>query len=170
MRIRYLIIAIIAFGCLAYFLPAPAPVSSGILIKDWSLAKPFGDATKLTDDKTKRIVEISFGEPVSLDDWLFPGKVTIFDFFSKGCSPCRLMRPLIEQRTSEFEGAALRIININRPDVRGIDMESPVALQYKLQAVPHYIVFDAAGKKCAEGQPAHDAIMAWIQESPSREE
>ena len=55
-------------------------------------------------------------------------------------------------------------VDINRPDVRGIDWGSPVAKQYGMQSIPHFKVFGPDGKLQAEGKPARELVTGWFEE------
>jgi hypothetical protein len=59
---------------------------------------------------------------------------------------------------------AARAVDINRPGVQGIDMESPVAQQYKLQGgVPEVQLYGPDGKLLAEGRTGMIQLMATMQ-------
>lgn len=112
--------------------------------------------------------EISFGETVKIEDHLVKGKTVIVDFFSQYCPPCRRISPLLTRLTEKRSDLFVLKVNINRKDVRGIDWQSPVARQFKLESVPHFIIYGADGKVLAEGEAAFDKIGQWLQEAGIR--
>jgi hypothetical protein len=53
---------------------------------------------------------------------------------------------------------AVRIVDINRPAVQGIDWHSPVAKQYHVRWVPFFRVYGSDGKLVLEGHAASDQV------------
>src|ERR1700722_11898958 len=72
---------------------------------------------------------ISNGQRVNLKDYLVRGRTTVFDFYSPYGPTCRSIAGNIEKLHASRDDIAVVLVNINRPDVRGIDWESPVAKQ-----------------------------------------
>jgi thiol-disulfide isomerase/thioredoxin len=105
------------------------------------------------------------GQEVNLDAHLLPGKVTIVDFYSEGCAPCRMIGPLLHAAVERDPGVSLRVVDINRPGIRGIDWTSPVARQHGLSGIPFFVVFDGNGTERARGKAAAALIGDWIKES-----
>ena len=105
---------------------------------------------------------ISEGQEVKLSDYLVPGKTTIFDFYSKYCPPCRAISPRLEKLHATHDDIAVVKVDINRPDVEGIDWSSPVARQYDLRSIPHFKVFGPDGKLKAEGDPAYEMVAGML--------
>lgn len=93
---------------------------------------------------------ISMGEPVNLADYVVPGKTTLFDFTSKYCGPCQAYNEPLAKLHAQRADIAVVKVDINRPDVKGIDWKSPVAQQFKLQSIPHFKVYGPDGKLVAE--------------------
>lgn len=110
------------------------------------------------------IREVSYGEPIELTDYLVPGQYVIFDFFSEYCGPCMQFAPLLEKLATERADIVLVSVNINRPEVRGIDWESPVARQYNLRSIPHFKIYGPDGEMVAEGDEARAMIVQWLGE------
>jgi len=108
------------------------------------------------------IAVISHGEKIDLAEWTCPGKVTIFDFYSRDCPPCRKLKPELIEAVSRDPGVCLRVVDIDRPGLRGIDMLSPVARQYSLEFLPHLVVFDREGREMAVGDVAREMISGWL--------
>jgi thiol-disulfide isomerase/thioredoxin len=105
---------------------------------------------------------ISYGEEVRLADYLVPGKTTVFDFFSEYCGPCRRLSPRLEKLHQAREDIAVVKVDINRPDVKGIDWHSPVAQEFGLESIPHLKVYGPDGKLLAEGDAAYEMVSAWL--------
>jgi thioredoxin 1 len=69
-----------------------------------------------------------------------PGMVTMVDLGAKKCIPCKMMAPIIEELTKEYQGRAAIIF---------IDAwEKPEAgPQFGIRAIPTQIFYDAQGKE-----------------------
>lgn len=142
-----------ALACLTLSVPhallgADAPASAGVHVK---AATP---------------IHISHGEEVNLADYFVPGKMMIFDFYSEYCPPCRAIGPHLAQLHAAKPDLDVVEIDINRPGHRGIDWGSPVARQYDLQSIPHFVIVGPDGKKLAEGDEAYNQVVNWIQALP----
>jgi thiol-disulfide isomerase/thioredoxin len=105
---------------------------------------------------------ISRGAEVALADHLAPGKTTIFDFTSKFCGPCQAYNGPLALLHEKRPDLAVVKVDINRPDVKGIDWKSPVARQYDMQGIPHFKVYGPDGKLLAEGPAARAMVDKWI--------
>ena len=113
---------------------------------------------------------ISMGEAVELSDYLVPGKTTIFDFTSKYCGPCQAYTQPLALLHAQHADIAVVKVDINRPDVKGIDWKSPVAQQYHLQSIPQFRVYGPDGKLVAEDHLVYDAgARKMTGEQPARE-
>ena len=104
-----------------------------------------GNHTKGAD-----VAQVSQGAEISLADYVVPGKTTIFDFSSDYCGPCRrYTEPLAHLHAKKADIAVVRV-DINRPNVKGIDWGSPVAREFGLESIPHFKVYGPDGKLVAE--------------------
>ena len=114
-------------------------------------------------EKPRRIAQ---GAKVNLADYLVPGKTTVFDFTSKFCPPCEAIAPMLEKVHRTRADVVVVAVDINRPDVKGIDWKSPVAQQFKLQSIPHFKVYGPNGKLVAEDTPndakARELVSKWF--------
>lgn len=99
------------------------------------------------------------GETFTIGNYVKKGKMTIFDFYSEYCPPCRKMGPMLKELDEKRGDIVVFKIDINRPEVNGIDWQSPIARQYNLGSIPHFIIFNASGDKEAEGRDAFQKIM-----------
>ncbi len=128
-----------------------------------SLALPLAASAADTHVKGAEPAHISKGQPITLADYLVPGKTTIFDFFSEYCPPCRAISPLLVKLHQSRDDIAVVKVDINRPGVKGIDWQSPVARQYQLESIPHFKVFGPDGNLKAEGDAAREMINGWLE-------
>jgi thiol-disulfide isomerase/thioredoxin len=134
-------------------------VVSFLILSSCSLVA-FGESARA---KAATPEHISHGAAVKITDYLVPGKTTIFDFTSQYCPPCRAVAPLLEKLHETRADIAVVKVDINRPNVKGIDWESPVARQYELQSVPNFKVYSPEGKLVAEGKPASALVYSWLK-------
>ncbi len=112
--------------------------------------------------KGDRPLSIAQGQKVELADFLVTGRITLFDFTSEYCPPCRAYAdPLYQLHRARGDLAVVKV-DINRPEIHRIDWQSPVAEQYALRSIPHFKIFGADGKLIAEGQPARRIVDSWI--------
>jgi thiol-disulfide isomerase/thioredoxin len=126
------------------------------------LSAPLSLMADDTHAKGDKPLHISFGDEVKLADYLVPGKTTIFDFYSMYCPPCRAISPKLEKLHETRDDIAVVKVDINRPDVKGIDWQSPVAREFGLESIPHFKIFGPDGKLRAEGDPAYEMVSGWV--------
>lgn len=96
---------------------------------------------------------VSQGQTITLADHLVPGKTTIVDFTSKYCGPCQVYNEPLAKLHAARDDVAIVKVDINRPDLKRIDWQSPVAQQFKLQSIPHFKVYGPDGQLIAEDIP-----------------
>lgn len=117
--------------------------------------------------KPEKPLRISMGEKVKLADYAVPGKTTVFDFTSQFCPPCRAIAPALEKVHATRDDVVVVSVDINRPGVKGIDWDSPVAHQYGLHAIPHFKVYGPDGKLQIEDKPnnpqARTMVSKWFK-------
>ena len=104
------------------------------------------------------------GATITLADHLVAGKTTVFDFFSTNCPPCATLAPALEKLHAARDGIAVVKIDIDRagPGIKRPDLESPVSRQFNLRTLPHIKIYAADGKLLAEGGPAMDIVLRWL--------
>jgi thiol-disulfide isomerase/thioredoxin len=127
-------------------------------------ADPKGSAEK-NEDKPIRIAQ---GQPVEIRDYLVPGQITVFDFMSDYCGPCVRIAPFIDRLHAERSDITVVKVDINRPEIRGIDWRSPVARQYNMSSIPFFKIYGADGQLMAEGAEAGMMLDRWLQEMVGR--
>jgi len=74
------------------------------------------------------------------------GRVTVADFGSEWCPPCKRMAPIIEQ--IEREQKDLNVVEID------VDKERVLSMRFGVQNLPTFIFFDAAGNEVARVEGA----------------
>ena len=114
--------------------------------------------------KAAKPERIAFGQEVDITQYLVPGKTVVFDFTSDFCPPCRAINPHLDKLHASRDDVVVVKIDINRPDVRGIDWNSPVAKQYNMRSIPYFKVFGPDGTQIADGQEARQMVTAWFEQ------
>jgi alkyl hydroperoxide reductase subunit AhpC len=107
-------------------------------------------------------VVIANGEPFSVQDYLVPGKMVVFGFVSDfsppcPCKPCHDLGDPFKALHEAREDVVVVKVDINREGVTKIDWSSPVAQQYGLRRLPHFIVYGPDGEVLAEDDDSSDA-------------
>ncbi len=108
-------------------------------------------------------IVLAHGAPIELAKHLVKGQINIIDFYSQYCGPCRQISPHLRRLDEQRDDLTVIKVDINRPGVTGIDWGSPVARQFKLHSVPHFRVYDAQGRLLADGQPAYQMVIDYLQ-------
>jgi thiol-disulfide isomerase/thioredoxin len=127
-------------------------------------------ATGPVHTKGAEPAHIAQGGEVALTDYLVPGKFTIFDFTSKYCGPCQAYTQPLALLHAQRNDVAVVKVDINRPGVKGIDWQSPVARQYHLQSIPQFRIYGRDGKLLAEDHIVYDAATNQVTgERPARQ-
>lgn len=108
---------------------------------------------------------VSHGEEIDLKDHLVNGQTTVFDFFSPYCPPCRQIAPLLEELDHRRSDLTVVKVDINRPDVIGIDWQSPIVRQFEIQSVPHFKVYAPDGTLQAEGPAGYAVVSLLLEQS-----
>ena len=95
---------------------------------------------------------ITHGDRVELAAHAVPGKYTVFDFYAVWCPPCRALGPALEKLASRNASTlAIRKVDI-------VDWTMPVAQQYGVEELPYLILYDAGGRKIADGEKVFDEL------------
>ena len=103
------------------------------------------------------------GQPIDVKKFVKPGQTTIIDFYSKSCPPCMKLAPMLAAMAARRPKTQVVKLNIDRPGAQGIDFDSPLAKQYKLNGIPHLMVFDENGKLKAQGREALNMVLEWCK-------
>lgn len=113
-------------------------------------------------NKIQAINSFNPGAEFDVESYLQKGKTNIVDFYSDYCPPCRQISPLLKKLDKQRPDLVVLAVDINRKEVKGIDFFSPLAQQYKLNAVPHFRIYDAEGNLTMEGQEAHIEVLRFL--------
>ena len=70
----------------------------------------------------------------SFDRALAEGKLMMVDFWADWCGPCKMLAPVIEDLSSQYEGRAL-VGKVN------VDEEPELAMRYGVMSIPTVIFF-----------------------------
>lgn len=62
-------------------------------------------------------------------------RAAVVDFWASWCGPCKMLAPLIEQLSEEYEGK-IDFYKLN------IDENPEIAMEYKIMSIPTVMVFD----------------------------
>ena len=125
----------------------------------------FVSAAFAADARTKpeKPEKISHGAEVKITDYLVSGKTVIFDFTSEYCPPCRAIAPKLDALHASREDVVVVKVDINRPETKGIDWQSPVAQQYGMKSIPYFKVYGPDGKLVADGKEASAMVRGMLQ-------
>jgi thiol-disulfide isomerase/thioredoxin len=118
--------------------------------------------------KGEKPIRIAQGQLVDLNEFLVPGKFTVFDFTSEYLPVCRAYaEPLYLLHQRRRDVAVVRV-DIDRSEIHRTDWESPVAQQYGIHGLPHFKVYDRTGKLLADDvsgdRRAFSLVNTWINE------
>lgn len=75
------------------------------------------------------ITDASFKQEVLQSD-----KVVLVDFWAAWCGPCRMLAPVIDELSNDFEGKAI----IAKVDV---DQNQQISLEYGIRSIPTLLIF-----------------------------
>lgn len=70
----------------------------------------------------------------NFDEHINSGKLVVVDFYADWCGPCKIMTPIIEELSEEFESRAI----IGKLD---IEVEVEVANAYGVRSIPTILFF-----------------------------
>ena len=100
---------------------------------------------------------------VNLRKSIVKGKINIVDFYSDYCPPCKRISPFLKKLDDRRGDIVVIKIDINRTGYRGIDWQSPVAQQFKLESIPYFIVISPWGKLMYEGKEAYNYVVQQLR-------
>ncbi len=73
-------------------------------------------------------------------DWKYLGELpAIIDFYADWCGPCKMVAPILEELSSEYEGK-LVIYKVNT------DVEQELSTVFGIQSIPTMLFIDADGE------------------------
>lgn len=77
----------------------------------------------------KQITDASFEQDVLQSD-----KLTVVDFWAEWCGPCKMMNPVLDELSQEYEGKVV-ISKMN------VDDNSEVPTNFNIRGIPTFILF-----------------------------
>ena len=107
----------------------------------------------------------SGGESLDIQSLVTSGRITVIEFSSPACPPCVRLAPLMERLAAARRDLAIKRLDINRPGVRGIDWQSPLAQQYQIRSVPYFMIFNSRKKLTATGRDAAQQMEQWLRDA-----
>ncbi len=73
-------------------------------------------------------------------DWKYAGELpAIIDFYADWCGPCKMVAPILEELSVEYEGKLL-IYKVNT------DIEQELSAVFGIQSIPTLLFIDTAGE------------------------
>jgi thiol-disulfide isomerase/thioredoxin len=108
------------------------------------------------------------GERFEITDCTRPGKFTIVEFYSLFSPACLDIEPKLELLARTRSDLAIRKLNIDRPEMRAIDLDSPLAKQFHITTLPEFKIFDQDDKLVAEGEAARREVELSILRDVSK--
>ena len=87
-------------------------------------------------------------------DWKFEGEVPcIIDFYADWCGPCKMVAPVLEELSDEFEGK----LNIYKVDT---EVEQELAAAFGIRSIPSmlFVPKDEAPQMAQGAMPKHDLV------------
>jgi thiol-disulfide isomerase/thioredoxin len=104
------------------------------------------------------------GQNINPKSLVVPGRSVVVSFYSPFSPPSLELTSRLEQLAAKTPLIVMKV-NINRPSNQGVDLQSPVAMQFGLKTVPYLVLLDPQGKMIAEGQKAMETIKQQLQEA-----
>ncbi len=87
-------------------------------------------------------------------DWKFEGDVPcIIDFYADWCGPCKMVAPVLEELSDEYEGK----LNIYKVDT---EVEQELAAAFGIRSIPSmlFVPKDEAPQMAQGAMPKHDLV------------
>lgn len=135
-----------------------------LLLAGCSPAPPAANPTPTAPATPVVVNEAQPGERFDLEAALPKTGTVLVEYYSVNCPPCVQMAPLLERLAQARPELAIRKVNIDRQGAAGIDFQSPLAQQYRIESVPYFAVYENGAKKL-EGPGAKDQVRAWMRET-----
>lgn len=136
-----------------------------------SLAFPFVLALGATTAVAAHIDyanESNPGQKVDIGQYVSRGKVTIIEVGSPYCPDCLSSAPVLDRLEQKNHNFKIVHLDTNPKGLKGVP-DSPLRKWVGASWVPHYIVFDADGKKLAEsngrGKNPRPLIINYFKEN-----
>jgi len=118
-----------------------------------------------TDYQRAYAKAILHGKRCNIRNLAVAGKTTIVEFYSKYSAPSVQLSLQLEALAKKRTDIQVVRLDINRPEVQGIDWKSPLAAQYNLKALPYLVVYDGEGQQMLAGDPAYRHVAAMLTDN-----
>ncbi len=112
---------------------------------------------------------LSPSDRIDVGDYLGEGKTVVVGFFSKfspacPCGPCSHLDSPLAALQAAREDLLVVMVDIDREGATQIDWNSPVAMQFGLRRLPHFMVFGPDGRLLHEDDPQNRKASAteWV--------
>ena len=76
-----------------------------------------------------QITDASFEQDVLQND-----KLTVVDFWAEWCGPCKMMNPVLEELSTEYDGKVV-ISKMN------VDENSETPTNFRIRGIPTFVIF-----------------------------
>ena len=94
----------------------------------------------MTEDLTKKTFLEKVFNYEKNKEWVFEGKVpAIIDFYADWCGPCKMIAPILEELSNEYEGK----INIYKVDT---EAEQELAAAFAIRSIPSMLICPLEGQ------------------------
>ena len=123
------IVVVISLVLLVSYLLTQKGVKSGQVCP----APALKQVASITQEETK-------GDTIEAQKATFQPKVTFVELGSVGCTPCDMMRPILDEIEKEYESQ----VNVRFYDVKSL-FGGPYAEKYKVQFIPTQVFLDKDG-------------------------
>lgn len=92
-------------------------------------------------------------------DWKFEGKLPcIIDFYADWCGPCKMVAPILEELSNEYEGR----INIYKVDT---EVEQELSQVFGIRSIPSMLFCPAEGQpRMAQGALPKSSLIQAIDD------
>lgn len=146
-------VMVLALGALVLTVPwASVPATAG--------DKGAGAADHGPDHPRFKV--ITGGEKTDIKQFVVADKTTLIDFFSEYCPPCKRLSTELRKLVELKADLVVIKIDVNRPGVKKIDFDSPVATQYQLEKLPTLMIFEPGKDKPQTGDDASGTVAHWL--------
>lgn len=101
---------------------------------------------------------ISRGERVEIREHLAPDKLTLIDFYADWCGPCKMVSPIVEQLSEEYDGK----LNVWKIDT---EIEQELSSAFGIQSIPSILFIPKEGQpQMAAGALPKETFKKIIEE------
>ncbi len=92
-------------------------------------------------------------------DWAFEGKLPcIIDFYADWCQPCKIVSPILEELSKEYEGK-INIYKVNTED------ETELSAAFGIRSIPSLLFCPAEGQpQMAQGALPKETLIQAIND------